>query len=94
MTQSLVALLTALAVMGVTAAVSRRVDRVAVVDVAWGSAFVAIALVLAVVCLVAMLWFNPQVALAFVVLMLLGLGVCWLSLRGGGPQPDAAIDRA
>lgn len=54
----------------------------------------AIALVLAVVCLVAMLWFNPQVALAFVVLMLLGLGVCWLSLRGGGPQPDAAIDRA
>lgn len=52
----------------------------------------AIALVLALVCLVAMLWFNPQVALAFVVLMVLGMGVCWLSLRGGGPQPDAAID--
>jgi len=54
----------------------------------------AIALVLALVCLVAMLWFNPQVALAFVVLMVLGMGVCWLSLRGGGPQPDAAIDHA
>lgn len=52
----------------------------------------AIALVLALVCLLAMLWFNPQVALAFVVLMVLGMGACWLSLRGGGPQPDAAID--
>jgi ethanolamine permease len=52
----------------------------------------AIALVLALVCLVAMLWFNPQVALAFVALMVLGMGMCWLSLRGGGPQPDAAID--
>jgi steroid 5-alpha reductase family enzyme len=48
-TQALVALLTALVVMGVTAAVSRRVDRVAVVDVAWGAVFVAIALVLAIV---------------------------------------------
>jgi steroid 5-alpha reductase family enzyme len=48
-TQSLVALLVALAVMGVTAAVSRRLDRVAVVDVAWGSVFVAVALVLALV---------------------------------------------
>ncbi len=46
-TQGLVALVAALAVLGVAAAVSRRVDRVAVVDVAWGSAFVAIALVLA-----------------------------------------------
>ena len=54
MTQALVALLTALVVMGVTAAVSKRVDRVAVVDVAWGSAFVAIALVLAVV------WPDPH----------------------------------
>ncbi|MBP3975480.1 ethanolamine permease [Pseudoxanthomonas spadix] len=52
----------------------------------------AIALVLALVCLLAMLWFNPQVALAFVALMVLGMGMCWLSLRGGGPQPDAAID--
>ena len=48
-TQSLIALLTALAVMGVTAAISRRVDRVAVVDIAWGSVFVAIAVVLALV---------------------------------------------
>ena len=39
-TQALVALLAALVVMGATAAVSKRVDRVAVVDVAWGSAFV------------------------------------------------------
>jgi ethanolamine permease len=54
----------------------------------------AIALVLAVVCLVAMLWFNPQVAVAFVVLMALGMGLCWLSLRGGGPEPDAAVDHA
>jgi ethanolamine permease len=29
-----------------------------------------------------------------VVLMALGMGVCWLSLRGGGPAPDAAIDHA
>ena len=43
------ALLTAAVVMGVTAAVSKRVDRVAVVDIAWGSVFVAIALVLALV---------------------------------------------
>lgn len=41
------AFLAAVVVMGVTAAVSRRQDRVAVVDVAWGLAFVAIALVLA-----------------------------------------------
>ncbi|SEL01921.1 ethanolamine:proton symporter, EAT family [Pseudoxanthomonas sp. GM95] len=54
----------------------------------------AIALVLAVVCLVAMVWFNPQVAGVFVVLMALGMGVCWLSLRGGGPEPDAAVDHA
>lgn len=49
MTQALVALLTALVVMGVTAAISKRADRVAVVDVAWGSVFVAIALALAIV---------------------------------------------
>ncbi|SEB87075.1 Steroid 5-alpha reductase family enzyme [Nocardioides exalbidus] len=45
----LVALLAAAGVMGVTAAVSKRQDRVAVVDVAWGSSFVAIAIVLALV---------------------------------------------
>lgn len=49
MTQALVALLVALVVMGLTAAVSKKVDRVAVVDIAWGSVFVAIALVLALV---------------------------------------------
>jgi ethanolamine permease len=54
----------------------------------------AIALLLALVCLVAMVWFNPQVAGAFVVLMALGMGLCWLSLRGSGPAPDAAIDHA
>ena len=47
-TQALVALLVALVVMGTTAAISKRVDRVAVVDIAWGSVFVAIALVLAI----------------------------------------------
>ena len=47
MSAALVALLTAAVVMGSTAAVSRRLDRVAVVDVAWGLAFVAIALALA-----------------------------------------------
>ncbi|WP_245734563.1 DUF1295 domain-containing protein [Nocardioides exalbidus] len=49
MIQVLVALLAAAGVMGVTAAVSKRQDRVAVVDVAWGSSFVAIAIVLALV---------------------------------------------
>jgi len=53
-----------------------------------------IALLLAVVCLVAMVWFNPQIAGVFVLLMALGMGVCRLSLRGGGPQPDRAVDAA
>ncbi len=44
-----VALLTCVVVMALTAAISRRVGRVSVVDVAWGLAFVAVALVLAVV---------------------------------------------
>ena len=44
---ALAALLAAAVVMGSTAAVSRRQDKVAVVDVAWGIAFVAIGLVLA-----------------------------------------------
>ena len=48
MSAALVALLAAVVVMGVTAAISRRLDRVAVVDVAWGLVFVAIAVVLAV----------------------------------------------
>ncbi|NYE36510.1 steroid 5-alpha reductase family enzyme [Nocardioides cavernae] len=49
MTATIVALAAALAVMGTTAAISKRVDRVAVVDVAWGTSFVVIALVLALV---------------------------------------------
>ena len=46
---ALVALLAAAVVMGATAAVSRRIDKIAVVDVAWGLSFVVIALCLAVV---------------------------------------------
>lgn len=42
-----VALLAATLVLGVTALISWRIDKVAIVDVAWGSAFVAIALTLA-----------------------------------------------
>lgn len=49
LTQAAVAFLAAAVVMGATAAVSRRRDRVADVDVAWGLAFVAVALALAVV---------------------------------------------
>jgi ethanolamine permease len=51
-----------------------------------------LALALAAVCLVAMVWFNPQIAGVFVALMALGMGLCWLSLRRGGPQPDHAVD--
>lgn len=51
-----------------------------------------LALALAAVCLVAMVWFNPQTAGVFVALMALGMGLCWLSLRRGGPQPDHAVD--
>jgi steroid 5-alpha reductase family enzyme len=47
LTQAVVAILAAVVVMGATAAVSRRRDRVADVDVAWGLSFVAIALALA-----------------------------------------------
>ena len=42
----------------------------------------AIALLLALVCLVAMVWFNPLVALVFVGLLLFGAVCCLLSLRG------------
>jgi ethanolamine permease len=42
----------------------------------------AIALLLALVCLVAMVWFNPIVALIFVGLLLFGGLCCVLSLRG------------
>jgi steroid 5-alpha reductase family enzyme len=82
--QSLVALLTALVVMGVTAAVSRRVDRVAVVDVAWGSSFVAIALVLAG------LWPARQSWLLAVLVTLCGGRLAWHIARrstGHGEDP-------
>lgn len=49
LTQAVVAILAAVVVMGATAAVSRRRDRVADVDVAWGLSFVTIALALAAV---------------------------------------------
>ncbi|WP_355581384.1 ethanolamine permease [Xanthomonas cannabis] len=44
----------------------------------------AVALALAVVCLVAMVWFNPIVAVIFVGLLLLGAACCVLSLRRQG----------
>ena len=75
MTQALVALLTALAVMGVTAVVSRRRDRVADVDVAWGLSFVAIALVLALV------WPDPHSWLLAVLVTLWGGRLAWHILR-------------
>jgi steroid 5-alpha reductase family enzyme len=81
--QSLVALLAALVVMGVTAAVSRRVDRVAVVDVAWGSVFVAIALVLAVV------WPDPHSWLLAVLVTFWGGRLAWhIAKRSKGHGED------
>ncbi len=83
MTQALVALLTALVVMGVTAAVSKRVDRVAVVDVAWGSVFVAIALVLAVV------WPDPHSWLLAALVTLWGGRLAWhIAKRSKGHGED------
>jgi steroid 5-alpha reductase family enzyme len=82
-TQSLVALLAALVVMGVTAAVSRRVDRVAVVDVAWGSVFVAIALALAVV------WPDPHSWLLAVLVTFWGGRLAWhIAKRSKGHGED------
>ena len=54
----------------------------------------AIALVLAVVCLVAMVWYNPVIASVFVVLMVIGALVCGLSRRQGDIAPDAAFGEA
>ena len=71
MSAALVALLAAAVVMGSTAAVSRRLDRVAVVDVAWGLAFVAIALALTPLYLVVgdwIFWVNGIVMTAAVLL--------------------------
>jgi len=82
-TQALVALLTALVVMGVTAAVSKRVDRVAVVDVAWGSVFVAIALVLAIV------WPDAHSWLLAVLVTLWGGRLAWhIAKRSKGHGED------
>ena len=83
-TQSLIALLTALAVMGVTAAISRRVDRVAVVDIAWGSVFVAIALVQALV------WPDAHSWLLALLVTLWGGRLAWhiaRRSRGHGEDP-------
>ncbi|WCE06761.1 ethanolamine permease [Pseudomonas sp. JBR1] len=54
----------------------------------------AIALVLAVVCLIAMVWYNPVIASVFVVLMVIGALVCGLSRRQGDIAPDAAFGEA
>ncbi|GAA1913432.1 DUF1295 domain-containing protein [Nocardioides hwasunensis] len=84
MIQVLVALLAAVVVMGVTAAVSKRVDRVAVVDVAWGSSFVAIALVLALV------WPDTHSWLLALLVTVWGGRLAWHILRrshGAGEDP-------
>ncbi|WP_224276100.1 DUF1295 domain-containing protein [Nocardioides lacusdianchii] len=81
--QSLVALLVALVVMGVTAAISKRVDRVAVVDVAWGSVFVAVALVLALV------WPDAHSWLLAVLVTLWGGRLAWhIAKRSKGHGED------
>ena len=54
----------------------------------------AIALVLAVVCLIAMVWYNPVIASVFVVLMVIGALVCGLSRRQSDIAPDAAFGEA
>ncbi|MCW2738752.1 DUF1295 domain-containing protein [Nocardioides sp.] len=83
MTQALVALLVALVVMGVTAAASKRVDRVAVVDIAWGSVFVAIALVLALV------WPDGHSWLLAVLVALWGGRLAWhIAKRSKGHGED------
>jgi steroid 5-alpha reductase family enzyme len=82
--QVLVALLTAAVVMGSTAAVSKRVGRVAVVDVAWGSSFVAIGLVLAVV------WPDTHSWLLALLVTVWGGRLAWHILRrshGAGEDP-------
>ncbi len=82
-TQALVALLTAVVVMGVTAVISKRVDRVAVVDIAWGSVFVAIALVLALV------WPDPHSGLLAVLVSLWGGRLAWhIAKRSKGHGED------
>lgn len=53
-----------------------------------------IALVLALVCLAAMVWFNPLVTAIFAGLMLLGIGSCVASLRQGAPGIAEATEPA
>jgi ethanolamine permease len=53
-----------------------------------------IALVLALVCLAAMVWFNPLVTAIFSGLMLLGIGSCVLSLRRDTPAIGEATEPA
>ena len=80
----LTATLTALVVMGATALVSRRVDRVAVVDVAWGLVFVAIALVLAA------LWPDTHSWLLALLVSVWGGRLAWhigRRSRGHGEDP-------
>jgi len=47
-----------------------------------------------VVCLVAMVWYNPVIASVFVVLMVIGALVCGLSRRQSDIAPDAAFGEA
>ena len=87
MTPVLVALLAAAVVMGTTALVSRRVARVAVVDVAWGVAFVAMAVVLAA------LWPDAHSWLLAVLVTAWGLRLAWhigRRSRGHGEDPRYA----
>jgi ethanolamine permease len=53
-----------------------------------------IALALALVCLAAMVWFNPLVAAIFAGLMLLGIGCCAISLRQDAPVVAEATEPA
>ncbi|PUA81446.1 hypothetical protein C7S10_10060 [Nocardioides currus] len=70
--------------MGTTAAISKRVDRVAVVDVAWGSSFVVIALVLALV------WPDQHSWMLALLVTIWGGRLAWHILRrshGAGEDP-------
>jgi ethanolamine permease len=53
-----------------------------------------IALALALVCMVAMVWFNPLVALVFLTLMAVGALFCRLTLRYGGNLLAGAASKA
>ncbi|MCW2834792.1 MAG: hypothetical protein JWN68_2745, partial [Nocardioides sp.] len=82
-----IGLLTCVVAMGLTAWVSWRVGRVSVVDVAWGLAFVAVALVLAVVS-------GQRLSWLLAVLVTIGGGRLALHIqrrsRGHGEDPRYA----